>query len=75
MAKLAKIILKNGNSDSLDLGDYSLQSKKHLIDALSLLDNPTQIRIFIGTNDSTQSVQLKDEQIIEDVHSEVIVEF
>ncbi len=76
MAKLAKTIIKNGNMESYGFNDqYKLQNKQYLIDALSLLDDPTQIRIFISASDSTPMIQLEDTQKLATIHEDVSIDF
>jgi hypothetical protein len=74
MAKLAKTILKHGNVESYGITEqYTLQNKQHLIDALSLLDDPTQIRIYISASTSSPMIQLADTQKLDTIHQDVSV--
>lgn len=74
MAKLAKTILKSGNTESYGISEqYALENKEHLIDALSLLDDPTQIRVFISASNSNPMIQLEDTQKLDTLHKDVSI--
>lgn len=76
MAKLAKTMIKNGNVEAFGIREqYTLENKEHLIDALSLLDDPTQIRIFISASQSNPMIQLDDTQKLETLHKDVSISF